>query len=129
MRYNLNIDQQNFGSGFEIEGEIGGLTWSKARALNHAIRLARGPGIYKIYKNGDLLYIGETGSLRNRFMKHRQCVVRFAVPGAFTVKYASFTGPATNRVRVQNNVIDYYRNRKGFNITNIREIEEEFAGV
>jgi hypothetical protein len=128
MRYDLNLDLRPFAPDLEMEWEIGGLTWSPARSLNDAIRLARGSGLYKIFKNGDLLYIGETGDLRDRFMNHRQCVVRFDVPGTFTVKYASFTGSKASRLRVQNNLIEYYRNRKGFNITNIREIEEELTG-
>jgi 8-amino-7-oxononanoate synthase len=84
-------------------------------------------GIYKIYQKGSLLYIGETGNLRNRLMKHALNIRRFNAPGPFTVKYAYFSGSKSDRVRIQNDIINYYRNRKGFNITNISEIEEELV--
>lgn len=132
MHYELNMDAWNYAPGGPIEKEIkeiGDLTWSRSRTITNALRLARGSGIYKIYQNDRLLYIGETGSLRDRFMKHRQCVIRFKVPGRITVRYARFTGPKTRRVEIQNLLINYYRNRKGFNITNVRELEEELLDI
>ena len=126
MQYELNIVPRYL----LPDSEIGGLSWSAKRTLEKAISLTSGrSGIYKIYQNDRLLYIGESGNLRDRFLEHRQCVNRFNVPGPITVKYAYFTGPKLNRVQIQNDLINYYRNRKGHRITNIREIEEERAGV
>ena len=45
-------------------------------------------------------------------------------------KAISLTGCRSGIYRIyQNDLINYYRNRKGHRITNIREIEEERAGV
>jgi predicted GIY-YIG superfamily endonuclease len=124
MRYELNINRRYL----LPDSEIGGLTYSSQRSLPNAIRIAGvKSGIYKIYQKGSLIYIGETGNLRKRLMQHHLCVHRFNAPGPITVKYAYFSGSKSNRVRIQNDIINYYRNRKGFNITNIREIEEELV--
>ena len=45
-------------------------------------------------------------------------------------KAISLTGGRSGIYRIyQNDLINYYRNRKGHRITNIRELEEERAGV
>jgi len=45
-------------------------------------------------------------------------------------KAISHTGGRSGIYRIyQNDLINYYRNRKGHRITNIRELEEERAGV
>lgn len=122
MQYALNIDRRYL----VFDSEIGDLTYSSPRTLLRAIRLAsERSGIYRIYQKGRLLYIGETGNLRKRFMQHQLCIRRFNAPGPITVKYAYFSGSKADRVRIQNDIIKYYRTRRGFNITNILEIEEE----
>lgn len=126
MQYELNIDPRYL----IPDSEIGGLSWSAPRTLDKAISLTSGrSGVYKVYQRGRLLYIGESGDLRDRFMDHRLCVHRFNVPGPITVRYAYFSGTKSNRVQIQDDLITYYRNRKGHRITNIRELEEELASV
>lgn len=124
MQYELNIDRRYL----TFDSEIGNLTYSSPRSLPRAIRMVgTRSGIYRIYQKNRLLYIGETGNLRKRFMQHHLCIRRFNAPGPITVKYAYFSGSKADRVRIQNDIINYYRNRKGFNITNIQEIEEELV--
>jgi len=104
------------------ESEIGGLSWSTRRTLKDAIRLTGGrSGLYKIYQNRRLTYIGEAANLGKRLGQHRLCIRRFRAPGPVSVKYAYFGGTQTARRAVEKDLRAYYRNRGGFDITNIRE--------
>jgi predicted GIY-YIG superfamily endonuclease len=49
-----------------------GLKWSSIKKLNtlEVKSLPNSPGVYKIFTNNELLYIGETKNFKNRFLNH-----------------------------------------------------------
>ena len=124
MRYELNIDPWYLEpEPAEIEGERQRLRWKSAGSLDNAFKIAPGPGFYKIFKNGQLLYIGESRNLPRRLRQHRRCVYRFKIPVAdYKVKVARYHGDAAARRSIERRLIELNRSK---GITNIREIEEE----
>lgn len=124
MRYELNIEPWFIGPDpAESEEEMQQLQWKAAGSLDRAIQIARGPGIYMVYKKGRLLYIGETTNLPMRLRQHRLCLIRFAVDRKpFTISFARFEGEKAARKSIERTLIERYRSK---GITNIREIEEE----
>jgi hypothetical protein len=58
--------------------------------LEDAWRRARGPGLYKIFRNGTLVYIGGTTDFRTRLRNHRWCLTHLRLS---TTPYSVQVGP------------------------------------
>ena len=83
------------------------------------------PGVYQIYKDGRLVYVGQAQNVRVRLQQHLLCLTHMAVPPA---GYAAAVGPMPSssrqaRTAEERRRIDQNRARPGNSLTNQREFE------
>lgn len=102
-------------------------TLGPRRALTTAASDAtlNAPGIYQIYKDGRLVYVGQSGNIRRRLQQHLLCLTHMAVPvGGYQASAGVMRG-STRQTRRTEEVRrrDLNRARPGNRLTNERELE------
>lgn len=97
------------------------------RALSTAVGDAtlNVPGVYQIYKDGRLIYVGQSQNIRVRLQQHLLCLTHMAIPPA---GYDVAAGPMPSSVEQTRRAeerrrIDQNRARQGNSLTNQREFE------
>ena len=107
-------------------------TLGPRRALTTAAADAtlNAPGIYQIYKDGRLIYVGQSDNIRRRLQQHLLCLTHMAVPvggyqaAAGVMRGSNRTARRTEEVRRR----DLNRARPGNRLTNEREFEMMAGG-
>ena len=124
MSYPLAIDL-NFRPEYEtaVEDE---LSWRSPFLLRDTASRAPGyGGVYKIYKNKALIYIGKASNLRKRLLQHLWCLTHFGIPAGttYSVKTARIDN-SRSRAAEERRLIDWHRQRNP-QLANIQEFEQE----
>jgi hypothetical protein len=100
------------------------LSFSPRQALAQAGQAPTASGQYRIFRNGGLIYVGESANLRTRLMQHLWCLTHLQIPVApyqFSYALMSRSTPASRR-RVERAAIERHRRR----LPQQRELEAQF---
>ncbi len=61
--------------------------WSSPLPISAYRKFPRTPGVYAIYEDGALVYIGQSLDMRRRFSSHLKKRPEIVIPGKYTVKF------------------------------------------
>jgi len=89
------------------------LRYKRRRPLTQARLAPPARGLYRIFRHGRLVYVGESGNLRKRLMQHLWCLTHFKiVPAAYQFSYALMprSTPKTRR-GAERDVIKTHRSK------------------
>ncbi|HEY0377177.1 MAG TPA: GIY-YIG nuclease family protein [Pyrinomonadaceae bacterium] len=89
------------------------------------------PGIYQIYKDGRLIYVGQSQNVRQRLQEHLLCLTHMAVPvGGYQAAAGVMPGSSQQTRRTEEvRRRDLNRARPGNLLTNERELEAMLAAT
>lgn len=105
------------------------LPYSSPRPLTAANQALPRQGIYRLLRQGQLIYVGETNNLRSRLMKHLLCLTHFQItPAPYQFQVALTTGQTQpTRRRLERRIIGWHQ-RRG-RLPQQREFEEMLAAA
>src|SRR5262245_19401155 len=101
------------------------LRYSPVTPLSRAPQVPEGRGVYRILRQGNLIYVGQANNLRRRLMQHLWCLTHMQVATApYTFRYALMPGStALSRLGIERRIIDFHQ-RRG-RLLQQREMEDE----
>lgn len=91
------------------------LRWSAAKPLKLANQASPRPGLYRIFRAGNQVYVGKASNLKSRLIQHRWCLTHFDAGrslGHYTYSVAEMIGSTDRRrTRVERSRIDWHKQR------------------